>query len=130
MTTYQEAEPFILTTDANTNKNLTTANFSFTSASVNVPIASYQLRQYTISLSRDTRFYQIYVNTNISTWVGYKSLPISDLYIDSSRQVAVNISQSGSDITLNFYLINNSPGTINFPAFNINVTRRDFTDDV
>lgn len=129
MATYDEVKDFIVTTDANTNKNLSSGDFSYSSPAVSVGVGSYVLRSYTVPLSRDTRFYQLYVRLSIDS-DSWTALPTGDrLYNSNQRAIAINTSSSGSNTTLSLYLVNQSGSTQSFPAFTVFVTRRDFVDE-
>ena len=130
MSRYEEVEDYIVTSDANSTKNLSSDTFPFSSAAVTVPTHTYVLRSYTIPLSESTRFYQLLVNLSIDG-NQYFSVPTRDRrYNSGNRTIATVISVSGSDITLNLYLIATSGSSQNFPAFTINVIRRDIVDEV
>lgn len=118
----------LITTDADTNKYLTLQPYtqSFTSSAVSVTAGNYILRTYTVLLSTDTSRYSLWMNMGPygSTW---RKAPFTD-YVSGPSLIAANISASGSNITLNVYLVNQSPSTISFPAFDIYVRRRDYRD--
>lgn len=129
MAIYDEVKDFLVTTDANTNKNLSSGNFSYSSSAVAVGVGNFATRSYNVPLSRDTRFYQLYVRLSIDG-VDWTSLPAMDRLYNSNQQgIAMNTSSSGNNTTLNLYLVNQSGVTQNFPAFTVYVTRRDFVDE-
>lgn len=128
--TYDQVKNFIFTSDCDYNKNLSSESFVFTSAAATVAVSSYLRRQYTVTLSEETRHYQMYVNLSLDNGE-YYAIPNPDrLYGGTDRTIAVNVSQNGSDVTLNVFLVNTSASSQNFPAFTINVTRRDFVDEI
>lgn len=128
--TYDQVKNFVFSSDCDYNKNLSSEDFQFSSDAATVGVGSYLLRQYTITLSEETRHYQLYVNLSLDSGE-YYALPNPDrLYGGGVRTISVNVGQNGTDLTLNVYLINSSPGSQNFPAFTINATRRDFVDEI
>lgn len=130
MTRYEDQKNFIVTTDTNSNKNLSSEMFSFNSAATSVGVGSYATRSYMIPLSKITRFYQIYVNLSIDGNEYYAVPNPVRVYSGGMRSISTVISQSGSNISINLYLVNQSPSTQNFPSFTVNIYRRDFEDEV
>lgn len=129
--TYDQVKNFVFSSDCDYNKNLSSETLQFSSDAVTVGVGSYALRQYTIPLSEETRHYQLYVNLSLDSGE-YYAMPNPDRRYGTGnvRTISVNVSQNGTDLTLNVYLINSSPGSQNFPTFTINATRRDFVDEI
>lgn len=133
MTSYDSVKNFIITSDADANKNMSSATYNFTSPSTSVAVGSYALKQFTIPLNKATRFYQLYIrySLNPDNWYAF---PVPDLIYDSdpanALQIATNVTQSGTNLVVNMYLINIGSGTLLVAAFDVNITRRDFVDSV
>lgn len=127
---YDDVKNFLFTSDCDYNKNLSSEDFEFSSAAATVGVGSYVQRQYTLTLSEETRHYQLYVNLSLDSGEYYGMPNPERRYGGGVRAISVNVSQNGSDLTLNVYLINNSGVSQNFPAFTINATRRDFVDEI
>lgn len=122
--------PFIITTDSNTSKYLTDDPYtnSYASASVSVAVGSYTTRTFVVPLSTVTRLYSIWVNVSLdgSTYV---KIPNRDRQYGGVRNIATTISSSGDSATITMYLVNISGSTQVFPAFTVNVIRRDYVDE-
>lgn len=121
----------VITSDADTSKYLTLQPYTmtFSSASASVGMGAYVQRTYTIPLSRATKRYSLWVNISLDGG-SYVKMPNPDRRYGSmgERSISVTVSQSGSDLTLNIYLVNQSGTTQTFPSFDINVIRRDYLD--
>lgn len=129
MATYNQVKDFIITTDANSNKNASSATYVYSQAAITVPAGNYTTRTYNVPLSRDTRLYQIYVNLSIDGDV-WTAMPCRDRFYSNNRTIAMNISQSGNNIVLNAFYLNSSASSQTFPAMDVSVTRRDFVDEI
>lgn len=132
MTNYNQIKALRLTTDANTNKNISSESFTFSSASVSVAAGSFVTRSFTIPLSEDTRFYQVYFNYSIRPGEYYSAAQFEYVDPSASQRRYGNQLSSNPDgtLTLIVYLVNNGPGSSTFPAFDVNVLRRDFLDEL
>ncbi len=132
MTSYDQIKALRLTTDANTNKNISSETLQFSSASVVVGAGSFVTRTYTIPLSAETRFYQIYINYSFRAGEYYSTAQFD--YVDPvvlTRRYAVQVSSNTSgSVTMTIYLVNNDVSSTTFAAFDINVLRRDFLDEI
>lgn len=132
MTSFADVQNMILTSDADSNKNISSTTYSFTStATGSIAVGSYVLKQYTIPLNASTRFYQLYLNYSLEAGKWF-SFPVPDLVYGSDPanmlQIATNVTQSGSNLVVNEYLINIGSGAILVAAFDVSITRRDFVD--
>lgn len=132
MTSYDEVKNFILTTDANTRKNYSSATFAFNSPAISVASAEYTLRSYTVPLSADTRDFQLMINMSDEDNL-YRPIERYDRRTDIGtgfRGYSTVVTASGGQATVYVYLWNTSSGTTTFPAFTLNVIRRDFVDEL
>lgn len=126
-----DVSKFIITTDANTSKYLTDAPYttSFSSSAATVAVGAAVTRTYTIPLSEATRLYAIWVNISLDG-AAYIKIPNRDrLYASNAQRIATTLSAVGSNATLTLYLVNSSGSLQNFPAFTINIIRRDYVDE-
>lgn len=130
MPSYDEVKDFIITTEASAIKNLTSESFTFSSAATAVGAASYVLRQFTVPLSTDTRFYQLYYELSLDSGKWFDVADVSPYQQSGIRGVQVVVSKNATDLTLNLYLIDQSGAGTSFGDITINVTRRDFVDEV
>lgn len=128
--TYSQVANFILNSDANSNKNLSSDTYEFDFVARNVSAGSYDTEAYTIPLSVDTRLYQIYVNLSIDSGE-WTTIPCVDrTYSSGNKRISINLSQNGTNLTLTLYLVNPSGSTQNFGDMTVSVTRRDFADEM
>lgn len=121
---------FTRTTDANTKKYLTNTPFtiSFNSAAVSVGVGSYATSTYIVPLSTETRFYELWTNVSLDGSL-YIKIPSRDrLYAGTSQNIAITVRGLGSSVEVILYLVNQSGTTQTFPAFTLNVIRRDYVD--
>lgn len=125
-------DDFRLVTDSNTNKNFTSGVYAFSPPSTNVASMSYVVRQFDVPLSADTRSYQLVVNMSD---LDNKYYPVDNydrkepvgIY---SRGRAVVVSANSGTATVSVYYYFEAPsGSTTFPAFTLNVIRRDFVDE-
>lgn len=132
MTNYDFIDKFIATTDANTNKNYSSGVFAFSVPSTSVNALDYAVRQFSVPLSTDTRSYSLIVNMSD---LDNRYYPI-DNYDRSesagsgmrSRSTVVTASNGTAIVSL-YYSFNAFSGSTTFPAFTLNVIRRDFVDE-
>lgn len=132
MTSYDEVKDFILTTDANTRKNYSSATFAFNSSAVSVPSNGYIIRPYDVPLSGDTRDFQLMLNMSDEDSL-YRPVERYDRRTsvgDGLRIYSTVVTASGGQATVYVYMWNTSSGTTTFPAFTLNVIRRDFVDEL
>ena len=132
MTSYDEVKDFILTTDANTRKNYSSATFAFNSPAVSVPSNGYAMRSYNIPLSSDTRDFQLMLNMSDEDNL-YRPVERYDRRTDIGtglRGYSTVVTASGGQATIYVYMSNSSLGTTTFPAFTLNIIRRDFVDEL
>lgn len=132
MYSYEYIKDFIVTTDTNTNKNDSSNLYTFSSASVTVPAMNYIVRSYNIPTPTNTRLYQILVNISRDGDV-YYAVPNQDRRYGTTGQqlIATVVSNSGSNISINLYLVAQTPtGSQTFPAFNVNVILNTFVDEL
>jgi len=131
MTSYTQVKDFITTSDADANKNMSSETYNFTVPITSVVVGSYALKQFTIPLNKQTRFYQLYLNYSLTPDDWY-SFPVADLVYNSdpanSLQIATNVTQSGGNLVINTYLINSGTGDLLIASFDVSITRRDFVD--
>jgi len=131
MTSFASVQNMILTTDADANKNVSSATYTSTAASASIPVMSYALRKFTIPLNKSTRFYQLYINYSLTPGKWY-AFPVVDTFYGtpptSYLQLATNATQSGENLVVNVYLINAGSATLAVSAFDVSITRRDFVD--
>ena len=118
---------FLLASDVNTNKNLSSGTYDFSQSSITVGAGSYALRTYSVPLSSSTRLYQIYVNLSIDGDV-WTTLPARDRLYSNNRSIAINLAQTGSSISLDVYMVNRDTASQTFAAMTVSVKRRDFVD--
>lgn len=122
---------FIRTTDANTKKYLTDTPYtnSYNSSAATVGVGTYTTRTFVVPLSETTRFFSLWVNVSLdgSTYV---KIPNRDrLYASGARTISTTVVISGGNATITMYLVNTSGVSQNFPAFTVDVIRRDYTDE-
>lgn len=129
MTSYASVSGFLVTTDANTNKNLSSEIFTFSQSAQSLPSGTYTVKSYSVPLSTATRLYQIYVNLSIDGDV-WTALPARDRMYSNNRKIAMNLAQSGNIATLDVYFINQDGSTRSFADMTISVIRRDFVDEI
>lgn len=133
MSSYNDIKDFILTTDAGTSKNFATETFQYTSAAASVSENSFVQRNYTIPLSTETRVFEILVNMSDedSSYYPVNRFERRELSGFGTKQWAMQLTASGDSATLVIYLVNvNISPSVNFAAFNVNVIRRDFVDEL
>lgn len=133
MTSYSDVENLIATTDANTNKNYSTATYSFSSSSVSVADNAHLQRDYSIPLSTSTRQFNIIVNMSDenSSYYPVDRIERRENSGTGSKQWALTITASGSTATLSVFFVNSNTGASRtFAAFTLNVIRRDFVDEL
>lgn len=130
---YDNVKDFIVTTDTDTSKNLSSNVFNYVSPSLNVSAGSYTSRSFTVPLSTSTRIYQILVEAQ-GIWTGWRTFPMRDVIFNQGSPtqyaIAVNMSSSADSVVINFWYINYAATTRNFTAFNVNVIRNDFVDSI
>lgn len=122
---------FIRTTDENTKKYLTDTPYtnSYNSSAATVGVGTYVTRTFVVPLSEDTRFFSLWVNVSLDNDL-YIKIPNRDrLYGSGARTIATTVSISGGNATITMYLVNTSGVSQNFPAFTVNVIRRDYKDE-
>lgn len=132
MTSYDGVKDFILTTDANTRKNYSSATFAFNSSAVSVPSGGYTLRSYDVPLSGDTRDFQLMLNMSDEDNL-YRPVERYDRTTNVGtglRIYSTVVTASGGKATVYVYMWNTSSGATTFPAFTLNVIRRDFVDEL
>jgi len=123
---------FLITTDADTSKYLTNAPYtnSYSSASVSVGVGSYTTRSFSIPLSTSTRLYDIWVNISLDGGT-YMKIPNMDRQYSSNQQlISTQVNANNGVATLTLYLVNQSGGAQTFPAFTVNIIRRDYVDSI
>lgn len=122
---------FIRTTDANTKKYLTNTPYtnSYNSTAATVGVGTYTTRTFVVPLSTLTRFFSLWVNVSLDGDV-YIKIPNRDrLYNTNTQTIATTVAIAGGNVTITMYLVNTSGVSQNFPAFTVNVIRRDYTDE-
>jgi hypothetical protein len=122
---------FIKTSDADTKKYLTDDPYTaaFTSAAVSVGVGTYATRTYVIPLSALTRFFGLWVNISLDGGEYIKIPNRNRLYASNAQNIATTVEIDNGQITLTLYLVNQSGVSQSFPAFDVNIIRRDYVDE-
>lgn len=132
MTSFLEVKDFIVTTDANSNKNISSTIFLSTSPAAVVAAGSYAQRNFVIPLSQATRLYQLYINYGFEPDQYYS--PSRYEYVDpgdAGKRISLQVtSNPDSTLTVAVYLVNNNPSPVSFAAFDVRFRRRDFLDEL
>lgn len=127
-----DVSQFSTTTDANSSKYLTDSPYtnSYSSASVVVGVSSYATRTFVVPLSDQTRLYALWVNVSLDGDV-YVRIPNRDRsYASNARIISTTMSSDGTNATITMYLVNASGVSQTFPAFDVNIIRRDYVDEL
>jgi len=122
---------FIRETDDNTRKYLTNTPYTntYNSPGVSVGVGSYTSRTFFVPLSALTRFFSLWINVSLDG-ATYVKIPNRDRqYSGNTQTISTTVSISGGVATITMYLVNTSGVTQNFPAFDVNVIRRDYADE-
>lgn len=131
MTNADFIDDFRLVTDADTNKNFASGNFNFSVPATTVAGQSYTVRSYSLPLSADTRSYQLMINMSDldSRYYAADNFDRMESVGSFNRGRAVVVSASGGEATVSVYFYFNAPsGSTTYPAFTLNIIRRDFVD--
>lgn len=129
MASYSDVTNFLLTTDADSNKNLSITDNEFSQAAISLSAGTYKLVTYEFDISEDTRLYQVYVNLSIDGdfWT---ALPCRDRQYSNNRVISMNLSQTGTTVSLNVYYVNQDASTRSFSAMTVTIKVRDFVDEI
>ena len=127
---FDNIDKFVISTDTNSNKNMSSITKTFDQAATSVAAGNYIVKTYSVNIPTSTRLYQIYINLSIDGdyWT---TLPTKDRkYNNGLQRISANISQSSNNIVLNLWLQNLDSNTYIFPAMVVSVTIRTFIDEI